>query len=116
MPCRRRMGGKRAQHLLARLQAAIGVTLAEHSLVAWLVPRRGEEELAGLGKRIGEIADRPSGKNASEVGDVLLAVAAADTQRVQLQNFAREILVEAEAAVHTRPAVGTDGHLIVEID
>ena len=45
-----------------------------------------------------------------------MAVAGADTQGVQLQYLAREILVEAAGAIDAGNGVGPDGNEIIEID
>src|SRR5688572_17019530 len=54
-------------------------------------------ELAAAGKAIG--ADRPAGERAGERRDVLLRVAAVDAERMQLENFPRQILVDPELAI-----------------
>ena len=89
MARRGRMDGECVQHVFAGLHAAVGIALAQHGPLAGLVARGREEELARLHHRVGEIADGPAREDAGKVGHVLLGVAAADAQRVQLQDLAR---------------------------
>src|SRR5687767_2013208 len=79
-------------------------------------------DLAATGKPAG--ADRPSGERARERGDVLLRVAAIDAECVQLENLARQVLVDAELAIVGRRATAatlrelrrrSDGSLVVEV-
>ncbi len=75
-----------------------------------------ENELgAVLGIVIGR-DDRPSREHLGETRDVVLAVAGAHTERVQLQDLTREILVEAAGAIDAGHRVGPDGNEIVEVD
>jgi hypothetical protein len=60
---------------------------------SWIA--RHEAEMPGL---VGARADRPAGQDAGERADVLLAIAAIDAERVQLQQLAAEILVEPALA------------------
>lgn len=95
----RRMRGKVTQHGAALLHILLLVTLAEHGLAAWLVQPRIEGELAamlGIGARRHQ---RPAGQNVGEADDIILGVAGAHTELMQLHDLARKILVEAAAAV-----------------
>ena len=114
--CRGSVRRQIAKHVHAGALPAVRVALAQHRPVAGFVARRGKEELAGFRRGIGKIADRPAGQNARQVGDIVLRVAAADAQRVQLQDFARQIFVQSPPAVEPGLAVGADRLRVVEID
>src|SRR5207244_1391067 len=58
----------------------------------------------------------PAGQDAGERLDVLLAVTAIDAERVQLEDLAAEILVEALVAAAADERVRTDRLDIVEIE
>ncbi len=91
----RRMGGKVAQHGLALRHAFLRVGLAEQRPRPRLVPRGIEEE---SGRALRSNIDRPHGparEHARELGHVGLRVAAVHAQRVQLEDLAGEVLVEA---------------------
>ena len=87
---RRRSTRDDVEHFLAFLDAAAGrELLPEDRLLARVVDRRIEDELAGLP------VERPSGERARDFLHVLLRVAAVDAERVQLHQLARIVLVEA---------------------
>ena len=93
------MCGEIAQHRASLLDRFVIVGLAQHLLRAGLVQARIEGEFAAV---LGIVAGRhqgPSGQHIGEADDVILAVAAAHAQRMQLQNLAGEIFVEAAGAV-----------------
>src|SRR5207247_7867183 len=95
------------EHLFPRGLLAVMIAFAQYRPVARLVAGAREEEHAWLGHRVGEAAHRPTCQNIRQAGDILLGIAAIDTQRVQLENLAREILVEPPTAVAAGFAVGT---------
>ena len=91
---------------------ACGLRLARLRIAACPAPCARRARAASAGRRSGpasapwraaygraEPADGPAGQRAREFGDVGLAVAAAHAERVQLQDLAREILVEAAPAL-----------------
>ena len=91
----RGMRGEIAQHGAALLHRLVVVGLSQHLLGAGLVQPRIEDEFAAV---LGIVAGRhqgPSGEDVGEGDDVILGIAAAYAQRMQLENLAREILVEA---------------------
>ncbi len=83
--------------------ALLVVSFAENGACARLVQRGAEQEVAGAPRiALAELAialDAPAGHGAREFGDVGLRVAGANAERVQLHDFAREILVEPQPAV-----------------
>ncbi len=89
------------QHRDALPVAGIRVAPVENDLGARLVLLGTEHEFARLAA--GETsalgaADRPAGDHLGEGGDVLLGVAAAHPEGVQLENLARQVLVDADLA------------------
>ena len=62
------------------------------------------------------IDDGPAGDDPGEARDVGLGVAAVDAERVQFEDLAREVLVEAASAIAAGLAVGADRLRVVEID
>ena len=60
--------------------------------------------------------DGPAGDHLGEIGDVGLRVAGAHAERMQFEDLAREIFVEALAAPHAGKRVGADRARIVEIE
>jgi len=73
-----------------------------------------EEKLAAM-RRVGWVDVRPAGEDIGEARDVALRIAAADTERVQLENFAGEIFVDTLVGVDTRNRVDAHGSGIVEV-
>ena len=61
------------------------------------IVKRKLARLAAQERAIG--AERPAGQRLRERRDVLLRIAAVDAERVQLENLAREVLVDAELAI-----------------
>src|ERR1051325_6827989 len=87
---RRRMRRNDVEDLLAVVHAAARLDLvAEDDLLAGVVQRRHEAELSA--PRI----DRPAGKGARDVDHVLLRVTGVDAERVELEELAAVVLVEA---------------------
>ena len=79
----------------------------------------------GAGRFAAPSTDRPTGQRQREAGHVGLRVAAVDAQRVQLEYFPGEVLVDVKlpaAATHPtggalcEPGVRTDRRLIVEVE
>ena len=92
---------------LTLLHAVVGVALAQQALRARLVEHLAEEEFAGLAAVEAEAreapalvlaADRPAGDGLGEGGDVGLRVSAVDAERVQLEDFARQVFVDVDLA------------------
>ena len=73
-----------------------------------------DEFAAVIGIRYG-LADRPAGQDLGEIGDVVLRVGRAHAERVQFQDLARQILVEAAVAIDAGDRVGTDRLGVVEV-
>ena len=107
MPRRRRRAGEVVEHGAALREAVFLVAAAEHRPRAALVRVGVECEGAGRPEPPVGADDAPAGERAGEFGDVGLRVAAADAERVQLHDLAREILVEAPLAF-ARRGVRTD--------
>ena len=117
-PRGRRMAHERANDALALFDAGLGISRAEHCLRSRLVQQllKRESDMAvsvGLRRhgpatwptprprcgvtaaRHARSADGPAREDLRELLHVLLRVAAVDAERVQLQQFARVVLVEA---------------------
>nr|ACN58763.1 conserved hypothetical protein [uncultured bacterium BLR8] len=101
-----------------------GLRVADHLLQPAALPRielrAARGELRGAAARC-DGADAPAGERTREFGDVLLRVASAHAERVQLEDLARQVLVEAERAVARGRAlrehtVRADGARLVEIE
>ena len=89
------MDGDVAQHRLALRHAFLRIALAEQMSRSGLMPFGIEHKArAGLIEVEHRRADGPAGEHARELGDVRLRVAAVHAQRMQLQDLAREILVQ----------------------
>ena len=85
---------------------AVGIARAEHHLRARLVQLGAEHELPGLRRRRSARRRPPIDQpvmHLGEGGDVGLRVAAADPERVQLEDLARQILVDADLALRLAP-------------
>ena len=85
---------------LALGQAGAGVAPAQHAAHAILVGRLPEQE-RGLRVATGEIARQrhaPASDRARQFGDIALAIAAIHAQGVQLQDLARQVLVQSGPA------------------
>jgi hypothetical protein len=75
-----------------------------------------EDEFAAVLRVAGRRNDGPAGEDLSEAGHVVLGVDAAHAERMQLENLAREVLVESEVADQSGHRVRADRARIVEID
>ena len=116
VPGRRRMAGQIGQRGFALLDAAGFVELAEQAMVAGLVTVGEEGELAGLGDTSFAAGEGPAGEDAGERRHVGLRVAAGDAQRVQLEDLARQVFVEAALAPLSGNGARPERLGIVEID
>src|SRR5205814_10264879 len=91
------MGGGRTlrqnvQHILRVFHSASRRQLvSEHDLLSSVVDLRAKDKSAALLRRL----DRPTGERARDVDHVLLGVSAVDAERVQLQQLASVMLVQA---------------------
>src|SRR5690348_5824026 len=83
------MRGKNVEHLLAVIDAAARLDLvSEYDLLTGVVQRRDELKSAVT-------IDGPAGERAGDVDHVLLRVAAVHAERVQLEQLAPVVFVEA---------------------
>jgi len=97
------------------LRHAIGlISLAEQLLRAGLMRIGIEREAAGHAQLPLAPGKGPAGDDARERGHVLLRIAAADTERMQLHDFAREIFIQPAMAVDSAARVGPERLLVVE--
>ena len=111
---RRRMDGEIGERRDALLLTALGIALVEQSLGTRLVRERAKAERPR--RRLLRSRDRPAGQDARQRLDIVLRIAAIDTERVQLEDFASEILVEAAAGALAGHRIGTDRLRVVEIE
>ena len=97
------------QHRLALADTLLGVRLAQDDLWTRLVQIVAEIKAAGLSARKPALApaDRPPRDDLRETGYVGLAVAAVDSQGVQLEDFSRQIFIDAELTIR-RVELGTE--------
>ena len=99
MSCRRWMTREIRQHRPALLEAGIAIGFSEHGLGAGLVHAAVEEKLAAmLGIAVGR-QDGPAGDDLREIRHIVLGIDRAHAERMQFQNFAREVLVQSSVAV-----------------
>ena len=99
MPGRRRALRENVQRLLAFGLAARAQRLTKKDLGAEIMTSTFENSgVLGIFAGI-EAIDAPSGEDPRQSRHVILGVAATDAQRVQLHQFAREILVEPNLVV-----------------
>ncbi len=114
--CGCRMACERGEHVASLLHAGVGVAPPDHRLRAGLVHARIELELAAAHRVLAKRHERPAGDHIGETGDVLLGVDRAHTQRMQFEDLARQIFVEAAFLPQPGNRVGADRARIVEID
>ena len=86
------------KHRPPLFNTALGIALAEHALRAGLMHASHERKLAAMVGGVGR-NEAPAGQHLGETDDVVLAIAAAHTERMQFQNLARQIFVETLGAV-----------------
>ena len=124
VPRRRARQGQITQHRASLCLVGLLVAAAEHRLRAGLVQLRAKQELSGRAglHRAGAIAaaERPAREYFGEAGDVGLRIAGADAERMQLENLARQILVQTEGALAACRAlrqlrIRSDRALVVQI-
>src|SRR5215471_16116525 len=92
MRCRRRMPRQVCEHRMALIHPGVGIRLPEHSLFARLVEALDENELPAA-IWLAEPYPGPPGEHLGKVRDVVLRIAGADAERVQLQNLASKVFV-----------------------
>ncbi len=112
----RGIGGEIAQHGTALLHRFVLVRLSQHLLRAGLVQAGIEGEFTAM---LGIVAGRhqgPSGENVGEADDVILGIAGPHAQRMQLENLAGEIFVQAAAAVEAGGRIRAHRNRLVEIE
>ena len=131
MPRRLGCQGQITQHGFALLHAILRVALLEYRLCSWLMNRRAEHKsprpdtIALTIQLIGTATQRPTRDHLGKVGHVGLGIAAVDPQRVQLENFPRQIFVQPQLAPLRiggqallgqlrRRRIRSDGQLIVQ--
>ena len=121
------MSSKVTQNGFALVNAGLAVLFAEDVLRARLMDNFAELELArcaiGETTSLVRASNRPTGNDLGESSDILLRVAAINAQRVQLENFAGEILVEPELLIRATAIrafaelrVRSNRALIVKVD
>ncbi len=102
------------QHRLALRDALLEVEPSSHFGRERLMGVRVEGESSGDAEPALASGDRPTGQHISELRNVALAVAGADAHRVQFENLARQILVEARLVVVPGERIGAERLLVVE--
>lgn len=102
------MAGEVAQRSPPLLEPAFGVSPAKQRVRARLVQVRVEAEGSGRPFRFAGLCERLARDDAGERGHVPLAVAARHAERVQFEDFPRQILVEAAAAPEAGARIGSD--------
>jgi len=100
------MAGDFLERHFALLDAAGRIGLAEEQSLARLVRIDIEHEGAGFALPPLAPGHGPAGQHSGERRHVGLGVASTDTERVQFENLAREIFVEAALAVLAGPGIG----------
>ena len=108
------LAGEIVQRRLALLHAVVAIDLAHDGLVAGLVDA-GQVAERHVVVRAHVAVDAPSGEDLGERDDVGLGVAGRDPDRVQLEQFARVVLVEAAAGALAVPAVRPGRVVVVEV-
>src|ERR1700678_3995410 len=106
MLSRRRMSGEISEHRTTLFHPDVAIGLAEDSLRTRLVQSRMIQKLATMVRICGGLIDRPAGDSLGEADDIVLVVAAAHAQRMELQDFAAEVLVDTAVAVDAGDGVG----------
>src|ERR1700733_7112871 len=103
---RRGMSGEISEHRTPLLHSGVAIGLAEYSLRTWLVEARMIQKPAAMVRIGGGIVDRPAGDSLGEADHIVLVVAAAHAQRMELQDFSAEVLVDTAVAVDAGDGVG----------
>ena len=102
------------QRRFALRDAVVLIDLAEQPLRPRLMRIGIEHEAAGRAELSLPPGKGPAGDDARQRGDVVLRIAAADAERMQLHDFAREIFVQAALAVFAGARVRPERLLVVE--
>ena len=110
------MHGEVAQHGAALFDAGVLVSLVQHLLRAGLVQAAIERELAAVLGIVARRKEGPAGEHVGEADHVVLGVDRAHAESVQLQDLAREVLVEAARAVDAGNGVRTHRRRLVEVE
>ena len=77
----RRMARQIGKHGAALIEAALGVTRAEHDLIARLMETSHEGEFAAMNRLLGS-QPGPAGEDLGEAGHIGLAITAANAERM----------------------------------
>src|SRR5581483_394736 len=94
-----------AQHRGTLVITGVGIALPEYDLRAWLVKFGAKYKLSRLAVQLAALlaANRPSGNDFGITRDIGLRVAASDTQGVELERLACEVLVDTAFALGVLP-------------
>ena len=105
------MGGEILESAFALVDTVLGISFAKQSLRSGLVHGVHVCEASRLPGNSAAVGDRPAGDDARQRGDVVLAVATVDPQRVQLEYFPGEVFVEP-ALISPAPGPGDRTQLL----
>src|SRR6516225_7748232 len=115
VPRSRRMPRQICEHGTALLDPSVGIGLADHRLFARLVQALDENKLPAM-VGLAKPHPRPPGEHFGETRDVVLRITGADAERVQLQNFASKVFVQALVAVDAGDRIRAHGFQVIEIN
>ena len=104
----RRMLCEIVQYGTALFGSAVPIEFAQDGLRTRLVHPPVEHELAAVIRVFRERKDGPAGQHVRKARHVVLGVAGAYAERMQLHDLAREILVQPAAAIDACDGVRTD--------
>src|SRR5438445_11139941 len=93
------VAGEIAEHAAALIEARVGIGLANDRLRSRLMHARIESELAAAHRILRRQSNAPAGDDLGEGRDIVLGVDRAHPERMQLENLAREILVQTATAI-----------------
>ena len=105
-----------ASTALPCVDVRLRVDLADHGLRSRLVQARIEHELAAMLRIARRRNDGPAGQHLGEARHVLLRVDRAHAERMQLEDFAREVLVQPARVDEARDRLRADRARVVEIE
>src|SRR5262245_60710948 len=114
VPCSRRMPCQICEHGATLIDPGLRIALAAHRLFGWLVTAPDDNELPAMGA-LAKRYPRPPGEHFGETRDVVLRITGADAERVQLQNFASKVFVQALVAVDAGDRIRAHGFQVIEI-
>src|SRR5690242_598862 len=107
-----RPGRQIAQNRRSLLITRVGITFAQHDLGTRLAARESPRLTA----------DGPTGNDLREGSHISLRVSTAYTERMQLEYFARKVLIDPRAPITlaplddtSRPGMRPNRHMVVEI-